>query len=93
MRTRHFALLAILAALCVLGIFMFPAARGPFQVTSGPTTAFRALRVCLLMMCSMAAAAGLAAGVLSLRPVFLMAAAEAPPMLPILSRMASPLLR
>ena len=41
-------------AVCVLLLFFFPLAQGPFQATNGPTTAFRAHMV-LLILISMAA--------------------------------------
>ena len=37
--------LAILAVLCVLSIFLFPAGHGPYSVIHGPVTALQAVRV------------------------------------------------
>jgi hypothetical protein len=37
-------------ALCVLLLFFFPLAQGPFQATHGPTTAFRARMVFLILI-------------------------------------------
>jgi len=39
-----------LIALCVLLLFFFPLAQGPFQATHGPTTAFRARMVFLILI-------------------------------------------
>jgi hypothetical protein len=36
--------LAALAVLCVLTIFLFPTAQGPYSVVHGPATAFQAAR-------------------------------------------------
>ena len=37
-------------AVCVLLLFFFPLAQGPFQATNGPTTAFRAHMVLLILI-------------------------------------------
>jgi hypothetical protein len=37
-------------ALCVLLLFFFPLAQGPFQATHGPITAFRARMVFLILI-------------------------------------------
>jgi hypothetical protein len=37
-------------AVCVLLLFFFPLAQGPFQATNGPTTAFRARMVFLILI-------------------------------------------
>jgi hypothetical protein len=39
---QHFALVAIL---CVLSIFLFPASAGPYSVVHGPLTALQAIRL------------------------------------------------
>ncbi len=44
------------AAVCVLALFFFPLAFGPFQATHGPTTAFRARQNALAIIYSMYAA-------------------------------------
>ncbi len=36
--------LAVMAVLCVLMIFLFPAIQGPYSVVHGPATAFQAAR-------------------------------------------------
>lgn len=36
--------LVVLAVLCVLAIFLFPAAQGPYSVVNGPVTALQAAR-------------------------------------------------
>lgn len=36
--------LAVLAALCVLSIFLFPSAQGPYSAVHGPVTALQAVR-------------------------------------------------
>ena len=36
--------LAIVVIVCVLGIFLFPAAAGPYSAVHGPVTALRAMR-------------------------------------------------
>jgi hypothetical protein len=46
--------LAILAILCTLAIFLFPAVRGPFSATHGPATSLEVTRawqwLCLLFV-------------------------------------------
>jgi hypothetical protein len=39
--------LAVLAVLCILTIFLFPAAQGPYPVVHGPATALQAARAAL----------------------------------------------
>jgi len=39
--------LAVLAVLCILMIFLFPAAQGPYPVVHGPATALQAARAAL----------------------------------------------
>ena len=47
---------AVLAVVAILGIFLFPAAQGPYSTVHGPATAFRAacaaIRVRLLIVIS-----------------------------------------
>jgi hypothetical protein len=50
------------AGICVLLLFFFPLVHGPFQATHGPTTAFRARKVFMVLLLSIASAAN---GVLS----------------------------
>ena len=45
--------LAVLAIIGTLGILLFPAANGPYCVTHGPVTAFRAVRIGLMLMLSL----------------------------------------
>jgi hypothetical protein len=56
-RTSPIALLAILGV-CL--VFLFPAACGPFSVTHGPATAFRALAAACALFAAMASVALLA---------------------------------
>jgi len=49
--------LAILAVLCVLGIFFFPAIQGPYSVVHGPVTALLAARAAIRLRISIAQAA------------------------------------
>ena len=46
----------LLAVVAILLIFFFPAHIGPFSVTHGPATAFRALRAARRIIASMATA-------------------------------------
>jgi hypothetical protein len=46
-RARIGSELAALAVLCVLTIFLFPAAQGPYSVVHGPATALQAARAAL----------------------------------------------
>ncbi len=47
MMARGYAFqLVLLTALCVLGIFFFPAARGPYSAVHGPTTALESVQAC-----------------------------------------------
>jgi hypothetical protein len=57
---------AILAAVCALGIFLFPATSGPYSAVHGPVTALLSSRA-KLKLCS-----GLAIAGLSLRWHFLL---------------------
>ena len=43
----------MLAIIGTLGILLFPAANGPYCVTHGPVTAFRAVRIGLMLMLSL----------------------------------------
>jgi hypothetical protein len=53
MSTRHLGPgLAVLAIIGTLAILLFPAASGPYCVTHGPVTAFRAVRIGLMLMLS-----------------------------------------
>ncbi len=54
---RSLAGWALLALLCVVSMFFFPAPTGSFQSVHGPTTALRALRMALLVIVAMAMAA------------------------------------
>jgi hypothetical protein len=49
--------ISVFAVACVLALFFFPLAHGPFQATHGPTTAFRAKQAFLLLIFAMFAAA------------------------------------
>ena len=49
--------LAVLAILCVLTIFFFPAMRGPYSVVYGPVTALQAARAALRVQVAMVQAA------------------------------------
>lgn len=49
--------MAILAIACVLGLFLFPAARGPYSAVHGPVTALRSLRAGVSLRWAIAAAA------------------------------------
>jgi hypothetical protein len=48
--------LALMAVLGILLVFFFPAASGPFSVTNGPATAFRALAAARGLFAAMSAA-------------------------------------
>ena len=48
--------LALLAVLGILLVFFFPATSGPFSVTNGPATAFRALDAARGLFAAMSAA-------------------------------------
>ena len=48
--------LALMAVLGILLVFFFPAASGPFSVTNGPATAFRALDAARGLFAAMTAA-------------------------------------
>jgi hypothetical protein len=48
--------LALMAVLGVLLVFFFPAPSGPFSVTNGPATAFRALEAARGLFAAMSAA-------------------------------------
>ncbi len=52
-RTGAFALMAMLG---ILLVFFFPAPSGPFSVTNGPATAFRALAAARGLFAAMSAA-------------------------------------
>jgi hypothetical protein len=41
--------LALVAVLCVLTIFLFPAMQGPYSVVNGPVTALQAIRAAARM--------------------------------------------
>lgn len=57
--SRALGALAVIAAVCVLTIFFFPAMNGPYSVVHGPVTALLAVR----------AAAGLRAAIAGVRVV------------------------
>jgi len=42
--------LALVAIVCTLAIFLFPAVSGPYPIVHGPVTALRALRAWLLLL-------------------------------------------
>jgi len=42
--------LALVAMLCTLAIFLFPAVAGPYPTVHGPATALRAMRAWLLLL-------------------------------------------
>jgi hypothetical protein len=42
--------LAVVAMLCTLAIFFFPAVNGPYPTVHGPATALRAMRAWLLLL-------------------------------------------
>ena len=48
--------LALMAVLGILLVFFFPAPSGPFSVTNGPATAFRALEAARGLFATMSAA-------------------------------------
>jgi hypothetical protein len=51
MTHRHLAYeLAVVAMLCTLAIFFFPAVNGPYPTVHGPATALRAMRAWLLLL-------------------------------------------
>jgi hypothetical protein len=45
--------LALVAMLCTLAIFLFPAVSGPYPIVHGPVTALRAMRAWLLLLISL----------------------------------------
>jgi hypothetical protein len=53
--------LALLVVLGILLVFFFPATSGPFSVTNGPATAFRALHAARNVFAAMSAALLIAA--------------------------------
>lgn len=56
--TRHFGHeLAIVAIVCVLSIFLFPAAAGSYSAVHGPVTALRAMRSSIRLRWAIAVAA------------------------------------
>ena len=51
--------IVLLTALCVLGIFFFPAASGPYSAVHGPTTALESVQACgrvflVIVLCAFA---------------------------------------
>jgi hypothetical protein len=53
---------ALLAIVCTLGIFLFPAASGPYPSVHGPVCALRAMRAWMLLLAALTLAfAGIAA--------------------------------
>jgi hypothetical protein len=54
MRHRLGYEIAVLAALCILAIFLFPAVSGPYPIVHGPATALRAMRAWLLWLVGLA---------------------------------------
>jgi hypothetical protein len=65
--------LAILAIACILGLFLFPVAHGPYSAVHGPVTALSALRagICLRWAIGAAALGRLGYGLVSLLFLFL----------------------
>jgi hypothetical protein len=52
---RHLAFeLAVLAMLCIVGIFLFPATAGPYSAVHGPASALLSLRARMRLRLSMA---------------------------------------
>jgi hypothetical protein len=49
--------LAVLATLCVLMVFLFPAVQGPYSVVHGPATALQAARAAVRLRVAIAQAA------------------------------------
>jgi hypothetical protein len=49
--------LAVLAVLCVLMVFLFPAVQGPYSVVHGPATALQAARAAVRLRVAIAQAA------------------------------------
>jgi len=63
MMARHFGCeLAFLVILCIVGIFLFPAAAGPYAAVHGPVTALRAARSAAKLRWAMVMAAFGSAG-------------------------------
>ena len=51
MMHRHLGYeLALVAIVCTLAIFLFPAVSGPYPIVHGPATALRAMRAWLLLL-------------------------------------------
>jgi hypothetical protein len=51
MMHRHLGYeLALVAIVCTLAVFLFPAVSGPYPIVHGPATALRALRAWLLLL-------------------------------------------
>jgi hypothetical protein len=51
MMLRHLGYeLALVAIVCTLAIFLFPAVSGPYPIVHGPATALRAMRAWLLLL-------------------------------------------
>ena len=76
-RMRNIALVLMIGT---LGVFLFPAAAGPFTTTNGPVTAFRAAVVAFALLLSMSAIVCLSLRLMtgSIRPALtLCASAEA----------------
>ena len=58
MKPRHIAHeLAVIAIVCVIGIFLFPATAGPYSAVHGPVTALEAMRASIRIACAMIMAA------------------------------------
>lgn len=67
------AFVVLLATLCVLSIFFFPAHEGPYAVTHGPVTELRVLLSSLSLALSLML---LAAGCLRIAPMFSLSSAQ-----------------
>ena len=57
MKSRHFVYeMAVLAIVCVIGIFLFPASVGPYPAVHGPVSALQAMRAAMKLRWFMALA-------------------------------------
>jgi len=54
---------ALLAIICTLGIFLFPAASGPYPSVHGPASALRAMRAWMLLLVVLSLTFANAAGI------------------------------
>lgn len=70
--------LALVAVLCVLTIFLFPAVQGPYPVVHGPATAFQASRSALLVQIAIVQAALSSQGNLPISPLAILISRSLP---------------